>query len=189
MNQQSEQTERDRLCGLAHRKSIQAFYFGQFLLIVAEGDLPTPCYDVTIEQNLLTVEPPEFILKSCRTGGFCPAVITPYKTSKLFPRKSRPSEVVVHHADGSDHVKVEYLGEKSDFSTSLGGGYGAGDEEASGRSRNLSFDEAFADALKNLPPRTPTNPDELEVVVVTEIRGEFGGIAGFHDLVVKVRRL
>jgi hypothetical protein len=59
--------------------------------------------------------------------------------------------------------------------------------EAIGRSRNLSFDEAFADALKNLPP-PPNIPDWLDVVTVIEIKGEFGGIVGLHDLVVKVRR-
>jgi hypothetical protein len=62
-------------------------------------------------------------------------------------------------------------------------------DEATGRSHNLSFDEAFADAVRNLPPREPSHPDEMDVVVVTEIRGEFGGIAGFQDLVVKIRRL
>jgi hypothetical protein len=61
-------------------------------------------------------------------------------------------------------------------------------DEATGRSRNLSFEEAFTDAVKNLPPLDPSHPDALDVVVVTEIRGEFGGIAGFHDLVVKIRR-
>lgn len=60
-------------------------------------------------------------------------------------------------------------------------------QEATGRSRNLSFDEAFANAIKNLPPRTPSHPDEMDVVTVIEIRGEFGGFAGLHDLVVKVR--
>ena len=36
---------------------------------------------------------------------------------------------------------------------------------------NLSFDEAFADALKNLPP-PPNIPDWLDVVTVIEIKGE-----------------
>jgi hypothetical protein len=61
-------------------------------------------------------------------------------------------------------------------------------QEAIGRSSRLSFDEAFADAIKNLPPRTPSHPDELEVVTIVEIKAEFGGIAGLHDLLVRVRR-
>lgn len=61
-------------------------------------------------------------------------------------------------------------------------------QEVSGRSRNLSFDEAFADAIKNLPPRTPSHPYEIDVVTVIEIKGEFGGFTGLHDLVVMVRR-
>lgn len=175
-------------CELASRRSIRAFYLREFLLIVAEGDLPTPCYEVEIEQNLLTVEPPEFVLKRCYTGGFCPEVITPYKESKMFHRRSRPQQIVVHHADGSDTVEVENLGEGSPLQDSLIASSKPGGDEAIGRSRNLSFDEAFADALRNLPPLDP-HPDQMDVVIVDEIRGEFGGIAGFRDLVVKVRRL
>jgi hypothetical protein len=191
MNKPSEQTEQSKPCELANRKprSIKAFYFGDSLLIVAAGNLPSPCYKVRIEQSLLTVEPPEFLLERCPTGGFCPAVITPYKASQLFQRKSRPKEVVVHHADGSDRVKVKGISEESQFNSLLAEWGSPGDDEATGRSRNLSFEEAFADAHKNLPPRPSPKPDELEVVVVTEIRGEFGGIAGLHDLVVTVRRL
>ncbi len=191
MNNPSEQTEKNKPCELANwkPKSIKAFYFGDSLLIVAAGNLPSPCYKVRIEQNLLTVEPPEFLLERCHTGGFCPDVITPYKASQLFQRKSRPKEVIVHHADGSDHVKVKGLSEESQFNNLLAEWGSPSDDEATGRSRNLSFEEAFADALRNLPPRTPTHPDEMTIVVVTEIRGEFGGIAGFHDLVVKIRRL
>ena len=175
-------------CELASRKSIRAFSIRNFLAIMAEGDLPTPCYDVRIERNLLTIEPPEFVLQRCPKGALCPDVITPYKVTRVFRGRQWPAEIVVHHADGSDTVKVEHLDVPGPLAKSALA-YGESDgDEASGRSRNLSFEEAFTDALNNLPPRAPSNPDDLEVVVVTEIRGEFGGIAGFHDLVVTVRR-
>ena len=45
-------------------------------------------------------------------------------------------------------------------------------------SANLGFDEAFANAVANLPPTAPPHPDALTTVIVNEITGLFGGIAG-----------
>ena len=47
---------------------------------------------------------------------------------------------------------------------------------------------AFADAIAKLPEIEPGHPDMLETVRVVEIGGLFGGIAGFHDLYVRVCR-
>jgi hypothetical protein len=55
-----------------------------------------------------------------------------------------------------------------------------------GYSQKLSFDEAFANALHNLPPSKPSHPDEMEIVQVTDIGAEFGGIAGLQHLFVKI---
>jgi hypothetical protein len=63
-----------------------------------------------------------------------------------------------------------------------------GAEEAVGFSKNLSFDEAFAQALANLPPLDLPGADVLARVEVTEVGGLFGGIAGFNDLFVRVCR-
>ena len=62
-----------------------------------------------------------------------------------------------------------------------------GGRQATGHSANLSFDEAFRDALENLPdPGGDPVPDELLHVRVDEIGGLFGGFPGFHYLYVKV---
>jgi hypothetical protein len=53
--------------------------------------------------------------------------------------------------------------------------------------RSLSFDEAFADAVGDLPRPFPPHPDALTSVTVVEIGGMFGGVAGFHHLFVKIR--
>lgn len=59
--------------------------------------------------------------------------------------------------------------------------------EAIGYSNKLSFDEAFADALRKLPPPSVKFPDMLETVEVVHIGASFGGIAGFHRLEVRIR--
>ena len=57
-----------------------------------------------------------------------------------------------------------------------------------GFSKNLSFDEAFASALESLPATTTKTADAMDRVQVVEIGGLFGGIAGFHDMYVRIRR-
>ncbi|MDQ3705415.1 MAG: hypothetical protein M3437_09380 [Chloroflexota bacterium] len=59
--------------------------------------------------------------------------------------------------------------------------------QATGRSRNFSLEEAFRDAIRQLPPLS--GADRMDVVKVVEIRGEFGGIANLSDLLVTVRRV
>ena len=98
--------------------------------------------------------------------------------------------VRVFHADGEDDVKIEACGDELAAYSAVvsGGGCPEGADEATGFSKKLSFDEAFADALANLPTIEPEHPDTLETVRVVEIGGLFGGIAGFHDLYVRVCR-
>ena len=59
--------------------------------------------------------------------------------------------------------------------------------ESIGYSNKLSFDEAFADAVKKLPAASVKFPDMLETVEVVQIGASFGGIAGFHRLEVRIR--
>lgn len=59
--------------------------------------------------------------------------------------------------------------------------------ESIGYSNKLSFDEAFADALRKLPPPSVKFPDMLETVEVVQVGASFGGIAGFHRLEVRIR--
>lgn len=58
--------------------------------------------------------------------------------------------------------------------------------EATGYSSKFSFDEAFQDAIGNLPPDRNPFPDKLTTVRVESIGAEFGGIAGLHRMVVRV---
>lgn len=59
--------------------------------------------------------------------------------------------------------------------------------ESIGYSNKLSFDEAFADALKKLPPPSVKFPDMLETIEVVQIGASFGGIANFRRLEVRIR--
>jgi hypothetical protein len=59
--------------------------------------------------------------------------------------------------------------------------------EATGESDVLSFDEAFRDAVAAIGKKAPNHPDYLLKVIVSEIRGEFGGIQGKTRLYVTLK--
>jgi len=52
-------------CQLAQRTLLRAFRAGKYVLIVAEGELPTPGFDVDIEQSPLRIFPPQFNSSTC----------------------------------------------------------------------------------------------------------------------------
>lgn len=178
---------------LAQRTAIRAFRAGRHVLIVAEGDLPTPGYQVDILQSPLKIFPPQFNLLRRRRPGVWPQVITPYLYGEVVHFPADQPAVTVHHAEGQDHVDIEACGEDlREFAVAVAGSPDLpcppGAEQATGFSRNLSFDEAFADALTGLPPAEPPFPDALTRIRVLEVGALFGGIAGFHDLFVRVCR-
>jgi hypothetical protein len=181
-------------CTLSTRTSIRAFYVAEHLLLVAEGELPTPGYEVDIEQSAIEVFPPQFSLLRCPRPGVFPQVITPFRYSETFHiGATQPEQVTVHHSEGSDAVTVEACGaELAPYGEALGVGAAQacpeGSDEATGFSKDLSFDKAFADALSKLPEIAPTHPDTMETVRVAEMGAFFGGIAGFRDVWVRVCR-
>jgi hypothetical protein len=99
----------------------------------------------------------------------------------------------MHHGEGSDAVSIEDGGEQlAPYVRAVTGGAEKpcppGADEATGFSKKLIFEEAFAKALAALPPVQSPVADALERVEVVEIGGLFGGFAGFHDLFVRICR-
>lgn len=178
---------------LAERSRIRAFRAGRYLLIVAEGELPNPSFHVDIQQNPIRIFPQQYDLVWHQRPVIVAQVTVPYRYAEVVVFPAEPPTVVVHHADGRDKVQIEECtDELAEFAATVadgGGGTHPGAVEAVGSSTTLSFDEAFADAVANLPPLEPPMPDALTRVLVTDTSGLFGGIAGFHHLFVRVRRV
>lgn len=175
---------------LAQRETIRAFRAGRYILIVAQGDLPTPGYDVDIEPSPLRIFPQQYNLLQRSRPGSWPQVVTPYTHGEVFAYPEDQSVVTVHHADGTDEVRIEKAGvDLAQFTAavSTGAGHTTTTDEATGMSSRLRFDEAFANAIANLPPHTPSHPDELTSITVLETGALFGGFAGFHHLYVKIQ--
>jgi len=172
----------------ARRDKIRAYRAGRYILIVATGELPTPGYDADIEPSPLRIYPQQYNLLQRRRPGMWPQVVTPYTYGELFVYPEDQPTVTVHHADGQDEVDIEQAGQDlAEFSSVVSQESVGAVDEATGLSSRLSFDEAFADALANLPVHEPSHPDEMTSVKVTEVGALFGGIAGFRHLYVKVQ--
>lgn len=145
---------------------------------------------------MLRIFPQQFDLMRCPKPGIWPQVVTSYRYAETVAFPEDQDVVTVHHAEGSDAVSIEDCGvELSTFAKAVTGDTDnaakqcpPGADQATGMSKTLSFDEAFAKAVANLPPVKSPPADALSRVEVVEIGGLFGGIAGFHDLFVRVCR-
>jgi hypothetical protein len=178
---------------LAQRTRIQAFRAGRYVLLLAEGRVPDPGFEVDVQRSPLRIFPQQYNLVQRRRPGFFPAVFVTYRYAEVVLFPAEAPTVVVHHADGSDSVDVEEAGEDLAGFTAVvsdgpSGAHSAA-AEAVGSSAGMSFDEAFADAVANLPPFEPPFPDATDRVVVADTGALFGGIAGLHHLFVRVRRV
>jgi hypothetical protein len=180
-------------CGLAQRTRIRAFRARQYVLIIAEGELPTPGFNVDIAQSPVTISPPQFnVLRHARPGNW-PQRVTPYRDAETVRFPEDQPTVTVHHADGTDQVDIESCGEELSFYLRAVGDNAdrpcpQGADEATGFSKKLSFEEAFANARANLPPAQSPIADSLERIQVLEIGALYGGIAGFRDMFVRICR-
>lgn len=182
-----------RSCKLASRERIRAFRAGEHVLIIAEGEVPNPGYKVDIRPDPRRIFPTQYDLLRCPGTGFFPAVVTPYLHIETVRFPEGQERITVHHADGADQVSIDECGD--DLTGYREAVQGSADravpedaEEAVGFSAALSFDEAFANALANLPASEPPFADALARVQVVETGGLFGGFPGFHHLFVRVSR-
>jgi hypothetical protein len=79
-------------------------------LISAEGELPTPGFEVDIAQSPLRIFPPQFNLLRCSRPGVWPQVFTPYRYAETVRFPADQSTMTVRHAEGSDLVSIEDCG-------------------------------------------------------------------------------
>src|SRR3954453_2811731 len=131
---------------LAQRDGIRAFRAGDYVLIVAEGQLPSPGYEVDIAQSPLRIFPQQYNLLSRALPGIWPQVLTPYRHAEVARYPADQAVVTVHHADGQDRVDIAACGEDlAEFAQVMtaqaDGSIVSGSVEASGMSSHLSFDE------------------------------------------------
>jgi hypothetical protein len=198
-----------KLCGAASVESASAAYVFGHLFVLAKGEKPNPCYEVTIERSPLAIYPPQFVVRACvEPGKICSQLVTPYTAFNLFA--SGPLETItLKTAQGDRQIPVKRIEEprvqgmrggdhvpypltipirlSSVFEEKLEVLEAPKPREATGYSESFSFDEAFRDAVQNLPPAESAYPDKLVTVEVTSVGALFGGFIGLNKMYVKVR--
>jgi hypothetical protein len=129
----------------------------------------------------------EFEFVATPPQGIAIQVISPINAVYYFEEMPQQINVVVY----AETNKKEMSDSKksSEFVAALtnktnGGGEGL--RRAKGYSEKLDFNEAFLNAVQNLPPDPNPFPDKLTNVTVTRVGAEFGGFVGFHRMVVEV---
>lgn len=168
---------------LAEVTAAEAWYGRGMLTLRASGTVPDTCWRASLRQSIIEIFPPQYEAVRFRTGTLCLPVVTGYAVQDAFDLPEPPGEtIVLHHAGGEMKVEVR-TGEPP--AVQQVEEY----DEAEGRSsRRFDFGRALENAIANLPPVTSPIPDWLYTIEVTEIEAQLGGIAGSHDLVVRVRR-
>jgi hypothetical protein len=177
----------------ANRTEIAAYRVLDYVLIAARGENPTPGYEVDIQQSLIKIFPPQYALVRRPLPGNWPQHVSPYRYAEVISYPKDQSTVRVHHEAGYDDVEIQQAGKQLEtFTIAIAGreqkAPPRGTDQATGFSRNFSFDEAFADALTRLPELNGTTADQLATIHVEETGALIGGFAGFHQLFVRVTR-
>ncbi len=174
---------------LADVVNVKAYHVNDVILILINGEKPTPCHEVGIEKSLLTSEPPTFYAYfEWDNDVTCPAVVTPYSDQFAFRIGGARDEVLLHTAAGEQRVAVEKLTLSSpdEASPEFGRRPSISLTETTGYSKGFELKEALQDAIAALP-KPPQIPDWLATYEVLSIKVEIGGIAGFNHLAVRVR--
>lgn len=108
-------------CELAQRTTIRAFRSGPTVLIVAEGEQPSPGYDAKSMLRPEDIFPPWYEVLRCSRPGFFAHIIVPYRVSLTIEYPEDQETVTVFHADGEDKVTIEACGEQLSVYSALVG--------------------------------------------------------------------
>lgn len=169
-------------CQPAETDEVTASYYPGVLTLRASGTLAETCWRVTISKSPLAIWPPEFIIEQCRTSEVCREVLLPYSVETRFPMNAIPEHVVIHDAQGRREIPLDVA---PDVASAQPSDADAVKGSFIGYSYDMSYDSALSDAVAQVP--LSSKPDQGYFrFVVTDVRGEFGGIGGLRRLAVRI---
>ncbi|MBC7821523.1 MAG: hypothetical protein IAG10_31950, partial [Planctomycetaceae bacterium] len=95
------------ICQKARINSARAYYQKGTLLIIVHCTVPQSCWKIDIEPDLLTVEPPGFVVKQCKPiGGVCAEVVQDRLYAESFQIGVRRPKIRLIDADGTKEIDV-----------------------------------------------------------------------------------
>lgn len=170
-------------------KAAWALRVNDHVFVRVDGLKPTPCYDVKLTEYVRDRESDAEVQLGLfwkPRPGVCIRVLTPYSVrADVYVGRMEVKTVRIDHADGYTDVEVQHV----PFPAPAGGAEAlkdvSGGEEYTGWSRG-SFEEAYQDAVAQIPLR---GPDDLVHARIVAQGGMHGGFPGFNDVYVTVRRV
>ena len=95
------------ICKKATVNAAHAYYQKDSLLIIVHCTVPQACWKIDIEPDLLTVEPPGFIVKQCKyVGAACAEVVQERLYAESFQIGVRHPKIRLIDADGTKEIDV-----------------------------------------------------------------------------------
>jgi hypothetical protein len=195
--------------------SARAAYDDGFLVIFAVSDITATNYEPYIKRSPILIFPPplQFYAVESQTAPVGGDIIVPKPVAQVFPQPGpKPNAITISASTNSLDVPVEDIDPMAPSSQVLLGVFKRGQEGsafqlasgggeipsahknattfrdvATGYSNSMSFEEAFEDAVRQLP--AIPFPDALMSIRVTGIGAEIGGIAGIRRLWVSISRI
>lgn len=172
-------------------KSLKVLRFMDVHFVVASGYRDSTLQTPRIRQLPMEIFPPELVVELCGDPG--PLKPQPFFVAEQFRWAKGIEKLNIHTASGIHEVEVQEL---PLFSTGPWLGHALDESKSNdeddiervvGVSENLSFDEAYRDALKKLLKLRPSGSDRLLEAEVTKIRSSHGSIADLSHLWLEVK--
>lgn len=124
----------------------------------------------------------EFDFVAEAPGGISARVISPIEANYIIPQIPGNLKEVVAYSE-TNSVR------KSLANPVTAAVMDQAKRSATGFSERMNFDEAFHQAINNLPQFSAPYPDYMETIKVVEIGALFGGIAGISKMYVSIEAI
>lgn len=169
------------------RAKYQATRLGTTLFITAEGQLPYTNQIADIRQLPWRIFPPQFGMFYYTPEITLPA-IRPFRFTERFGFPLDTRNVVIHDADGAHEIDI--VDTKAQTLSFMGSADGAGSSTDSDMTKvgyGVSLQEAFDNAVKQLPSGNGDIADGFVIYTALELGRFRGGIAGLDSCYAKVQ--
>ncbi len=172
-------------CKLAAVSSLEVYYIDGYHIIIAEGQRHSEWEVPGIVQLPIEIYPPQFRVELCGEG---PKKGTSFKVSRAFRFGEKQDQLTIHTAEGPQVVSVQSLADK--IVEPLESESAASSHEIEGKSYNMSFEEAYDNAVSNFMEAHPMPGADIKVKSeLLSVRSEHGGFAPVNVMTVKIKAM
>ncbi len=170
-------------CKSADVTSLEIYFIDGYHIIIAKGTRTSESEIPNIVQLPIEIYPPQFRVELCGTG---PMKGTEFTVSKAFKFGEKQDSLTVYTSEGPKVVLVQEINEENAMPDSVQ----AEDSsyEIEGKSYNMSFEEAYDNAIDNFIEKYPTDGADMKVQSeLLSVRSEHGGFAPVNVMVVRIK--